>query len=361
MPGPAKTSSDGTRYEQVTAQLREQIRAGVLKPGERLPSYNKVRDLYGVHTNTMEKVHAQLEREGLIVRRRGSGTYVAEQNATPQKARTGVIGLCGSGFKFRNYQAYWSKLYQGIHHAADDFDVQVLTLNHQSTSGWEKADGILLASWSPHDILQQLPPCMPRVSVVVPIEGVPSVVADEQAGVRTATEYLIARGHRRIAFLHSKVETLSPFRLTAYRGALGKAGIKADQRRERQMISPYIEAQEFIESGRRTMQAWLDDGWSTLGCTALLVQNDETAIGAIEALQQAGLRVPEDISVIGFDGTEICDFFKPRLTSVEIPLSQIAYRGVELLLKQIETNEMSDGHELLPVRVAERDTVIEIK
>src|SRR5688572_8390658 len=121
MTGQVKNSSDGTKYEQVTAQLRDQIRRGVLKPGERLPSYNKVRDLYGVHTNTMEKVHAQLEREGLIVRRRGSGTYVTDQDAKPKKTRTGVIGLCGSGFKFRNYQAYWAKLYQGIHQAADDF------------------------------------------------------------------------------------------------------------------------------------------------------------------------------------------------------------------------------------------------
>lgn len=360
MPGQLKTSADGTKYEQVTAQLREQIRSGVLKPGERLPSYNKVRDLYGVHTNTMEKVHAQLEREGLIVRRRGSGTYVADQHVKPKRTRTGVIGLCGPGFKFRNYQAYWAKLFQGVHRAADEFDVQVLTLNHQSTSGWEKADGILLASWSPHDILQQMPPCLPRVSVVVPLDGIASVVADEQTGVRAATEYLIERGHRRIAFLHSKIETLHPFRLTAYRDTLRAAGIKPDRRWQRQMLSPYIEAQEFIESGRRTMRQWLRDGWSTLGCTALLAQNDETAIGAIETLQDAGLRVPEDVSVIGFDGTEICDYFKPRLTSVELPLCEIAHRGVELLLGQIESADFSNQRELFPVRVVERETVVTI-
>ena len=66
------------------------------------------------------------------------------------------------------------------------------------------------------------------------------------------------------------------------------------------------------------------------------MQNDETAIGVIAALQDAGLRVPEDVSVVGFDGTEIARYHRPRLTTVKVPLEEIGTRGFELLMQQVE-------------------------
>jgi LacI family transcriptional regulator len=344
------------RYVKLAEQWGNLMRSGQLKPGDRLPSFAEMKARHGLSQNTVERAHAILEQRGLIVREQGRGTFVA-QPRTERKARTGIIGVCGLGFNFVSYSIYWAKLFQGVRQAADETQVQVLTVSYDSTAGWEKVDGILLASWTAEPILQRMPPFLPHVSMMVPLENVASVAIDEGGGARAATEYLLARGHRRIAFLHSKDPIHTSLRLAAYRDALWAAGIEPDERWHRQMLSPYIEAQDFIVSGRRTMQEWLADDWHELGCTALLAQNDETAMGAIEALQNVGLRVPEDISVIGFDGTEICNYFKPRLTSVEAPLREVGRRAAQLLLQQIENDDAPATHEVLPMRLVERETV----
>jgi DNA-binding LacI/PurR family transcriptional regulator len=74
-----------------------------------------------------------------------------------------------------------------------------------------------------------------------------------------------------------------------------------------------------------------------------LTHNDETAIGVIGALREAGLQVPEDVSVAGFDGLEIGAYFSPSLTTVEVPLHNIGARAATLLLDQIEKFPASSG------------------
>src|SRR4051794_4393893 len=94
---PLLEGSSRTRHIRVTNWIRQQIVSGNWKVGDRLPSYNEMRELHGIHTATMEKVYAQLESEGLIVRWRGSGTFVAEPQKKVRSA-TGIIGLNGAGF-----------------------------------------------------------------------------------------------------------------------------------------------------------------------------------------------------------------------------------------------------------------------
>ncbi len=97
-------------------------------------------------------------------------------------------------------------------------------------------------------------------------------------------------------------------------------------------------------SGRASMRKWLQDGWRDLGCTALLAQNDEAAIGAIEELQEAGFDVPGDVSVVGFDGTEAAEYFRPRLTTIKVPLEEIGAAAAEYLLRQIREGDETEEH-----------------
>ena len=90
-----------------------------------------------------------------------------------------------------------------------------------------------------------------------------------------------------------------------------------------------------MHAGRVAMSRWLEDGWRESGCTALFAQNDDTAWGAIEALRAAGFRVPDDVSVIGFDGTQSAMFCNPKLTTVEVPLQQMGREAVRLLLRRL--------------------------
>jgi DNA-binding LacI/PurR family transcriptional regulator len=128
---------------------------------------------------------------------------------------------------------------------------------------------------------------------------------------------------------------MSHQRIDAYQDTLRAQDIEPQAAWMRCLHEPDKTGRTWERTGYDDMQEWLGEGWSTLGCTAILAHNDETAVGVIAALQEAGLRVPEDVSVVGFDGTEIAHFHRPRLTTVEVPLEEIGARGFELLMQQV--------------------------
>ena len=123
-------------------------------------------------------------------------------------------------------------------------------------------------------------------------------------------------------------------RQAAYEAGLRNAGIDLDPRwmRELEWQRSYEVDSFFRSSGRETMRLWFQQDWRELGCTAILAQNDETAIGMIEAFREAGVEVPSQVSVVGFDGTEVSTFVRPRLTTIEVPLKQIGITAVRKLL-----------------------------
>jgi len=83
------------------------------------------------------------------------------------------------------------------------------------------------------------------------------------------------------------------------------------------------------------MKSWLAEGWAEAGFTAFLAHNDDTAIGAMEALSEAGYSVPGDVSVIGFDDQPSGQFHRPRLTTVNPQLREIGALAVDMLRQQI--------------------------
>jgi len=105
------------------------------------------------------------------------------------------------------------------------------------------------------------------------------------------------------------------------------------------------------------MCAWLREGWLETGCTAILVQNDIAAIGVIQMLQKEGIRVPEQVSVIGFDGTELCDLISPRVSAVALPFEQIGAKAMEMLNQQIAGEQSSPQVIMLPVDLREGESV----
>lgn len=333
-------------YDQITTQIRDQIATGVLKPGEKLPSYNQVRAIYGIHSNTMEKVLVRLEQEGLVERRRGAGVYVC----TPSRKRThGVIGLSGGGFRFEGNSSYWMQLMRGIRQTAAEAEQQILMLD-DSRKGWEKADGVLLCDWLAYKDPLVLPLAQPIVSLLVPIKGVASVIADDYTGARQAMRHLLDAGHRRVAFLHS-YDTDQPIlnqRTAAYRDAFRDAGLEWHPAWERCIQEGFVEGEQIVAASQNEMRRWIAEDWTQLGCTALLCHNDETAVGAMQCLQEHGFRVPADVSVIGFDDTEICKLTSPQLSSVKVPLYEIGAAATQLLLRQIESDTVQDEHQILP-------------
>jgi len=351
---PSETQAKIPQYKRLAAQMREHIRAGDLKPGDRLPSWAQMRRDYGVNIVTIERAQKELAAEGLLVTRQGSGTFVAEPQSVP--VRKGIIGLCGTGITYpAEASVYWTRLVHGVRSAAQSAGHHILLVDNHSTAGWEKVDGMVISEQAGIFPVYKVPDNLPCVSLILKIPGLCSVYCDDGAGIRQAVEHLIASGHRKIGYLHGLEGPPADQRIAAYRGALKSGGISAPEKWMRMMRGvprlhhQFEYGQQFVETGRDNMRDWLSDGWTELGCTALLAHNDDFALGIIEALQEAGLRVPEDVSVVGFDGTSVASRALPALSTLEVPLEEIGRKGVEILLQQIETDNAAHDDCILPV------------
>jgi DNA-binding LacI/PurR family transcriptional regulator len=334
---PAQTASPQRkngipRYTHLANELRGKIEQGTLQPGDSLPSFREMYSNHGATPTTMNRVYSLLEQEGYIVREPGRGTFVANRQL---QTANGTIAFLWSSDLSGLAVPYWAHLIAGIQQAAVRTGSHVLIVDaNDAAAAREKVDGVVTNGQVPPPLRH-----LPSVLLINPREDVPTVLANDHAGTKAATEHLLKLGHRRIAYLAETFEdTQGKRRLAGYQAALLEAGIEPRSSWLR-TFDPTQYPNNFDVLGYRTMQAWLQDDWKQLGCTALLAWNDDTAIGVIRALREAELRVPEDVSVAGFDGTKVGAYFTPRLTTIEVPLQEIGARSVELLQQLIAARQ----------------------
>ena len=345
--------SGRNKFEEIVEHWRAKIIGGEVRPGDRMPSFEEMRNMHGLAQNTVNRVFRELEQEGLIDRRQGSGVFVARRELRPVQNVLGCVFPLGplAGLP------YFTQLLEGIQQVAGRERQRLMILPDAEPAGCEPVDGILFFAQKGRKWAPSLPAALPNVTLIAVNDPHPSVVADDYSGARQATEHLIALGHRRIAYLTDFSEGLpwTPQRLAGYRAALHDAGIVPEERWVRDLVN----CGSWLRRGGLNMAHWLLADWRQLGCTALLVQNDLAAIGAIGSLQDAGILVPEEVSVIGFDGTPECEIARPNLTSVHVPLREIGAAGAELLLKMVRGAPAPVAPIVLPTRLDVRDSTAE--
>lgn len=177
----------------------------------------------------------------------------------------------------------------------------------------------------------------------------PAVIPDNEDGIRQALAHLVAHGHRRIAFvagIREEQEGDSGHRLRAYRATVQEWDLACD---------PDLIAFGYHnpEGGRRAMQQILDSG---AGFTAVLCSNDESAIGAMEALRGAGLLVPGDVAVVGFDDRLEARSQIPPLTTVHYPIFELGYRALMLMLDRVDGLVEKSEVARVPTRLIVRES-----
>lgn len=171
----------------------------------------------------------------------------------------------------------------------------------------------------------------------------PSVHVNEEAAARDATEHLIGLGHRRIGFIAGSHFSFGAQRAAGYRMALEAAGIPYDESLVAAVPS-YI-----AEDGLAGMRELLK---RKPGLSAVFASTDELAIGAIRALYEAGSRVPDDVSVVGFDDIDVSAYLSPGLTTVAQPIEEIGRKTAEVMSRLISGEAYGDlsaifGHKLV--------------
>lgn len=160
---------------------------------------------------------------------------------------------------------------------------------------------------------------------IIPGADFPQVEVDNRAAARAAVDHLLGLGHRRIAYLSGpRANILDQARVQGYAEALATAGVTADPN--------WVIAGDFsFQAGTRAAQRLAAQPAESRP-TALFAANDEMAIGFIKAARGLGLAVPQDVSVIGFDGIDYADFCEPTLTTVYQPRRILGAVAADLLV-----------------------------
>jgi len=201
-------------------------------------------------------------------------------------------------------------------------------------------DGFLLLN-TPADQLS-VPVPVVAISAHSAVQNVTNIVLDHHKAVEIALQHLYQLGHRRIAFMRGpQAIPDSAYRWQSIEQVAGEIGLRIDP-----ALVVRIDATGWSsktgqhpmapEIGHKPMQELLE---RTKDFTAVFCFNDIAAIGAIRALKDVGLRVPEDVSVVGFDDIQSAAYSTPSLTTVRQPLLEMGKRGAEILLKRIANRE----------------------
>ena len=182
---------------------------------------------------------------------------------------------------------------------------------------------------------------VPLVVVSCWDETTSCVAVDDVAGTRLAVEHLLALGHRRIAYLSSGLvePQTDAARLEGYGSALRTAGIRASKRLQVRWEQPAYLTSDREIAGR--IEPVLRGASPP---TAFVVSNDLVAIDLVETLGELGFRVPEDVSVVGFDDIALAGLRRVSLTTVAQPREMLADVGASILLERIESGDDGPPH-----------------
>lgn len=217
----------------------------------------------------------------------------------------------------------------------------------------QRVEGILFARPSTEgdsrNIVSLLRQGIPMVTTAyyLPGEALTVVDIDNVDGGRQAAQCLLSGGHRRIGMITGPMGWRSVNdRTQGYRTALMEAGIDFD--------SSLVGQGDWSYNGGYAAMEWLLDRSPRM--TALFAQNDQMAMGAIRALRERGIRVPEDMAVVGYDDIPAADFYYPRLSTIRQPMQETGRVAVQLLIEAINNPDVEKREVFLKPELVRRES-----
>ncbi|MCX6135821.1 MAG: LacI family DNA-binding transcriptional regulator [Ignavibacteriales bacterium] len=259
---------------------------------------------------------------------------------------------------------FFMEILQGVQSKLSELDCDLLLVgvNHpdqveeslRHNVQRNRVDGILFFSMRvPETFVNQfLHHRTPLVLVDAYHKNFDSLAVDNQQGAYVATNHLIASGHRRIGMLSANLESIpARERLRGYRKALEEADLPVDPSLIKNSASPRLDG--FTrESGYEVMQQFIRMGKKMP--SAIFVSSDIQAAGALAALGEAGLKCPEEISLVGFDDIEIASHL--GLTTMRQPMYEMGVLAADVLLARLETPNREAVHTMFVPKLVIRKT-----
>jgi len=365
-------------HVQLHNQLRQLIHSGRWLNATRIPSENELTSHLNISRSTVRLALQQAEVEGLIERIAGRGTFVSY---TPVKHRASrLISFVTGGIDAENHllmlngaeQEVRAHGYQIVFNTAKNQDEELQILERLSADDiagallWANARSAQ-SSTSNVGRYKQLP--IPIVLMDRKIAGFSCdyVTSDNYGGARALMRHLINLGHKRIVFMTHEIVEIFPVmeRHRAYCDVLEEASLPT--------FAPWIIGQPNTEiSASYALQTSLDPTSLEVGqikqhistaqpCpTAIFALNDWLALLAMRAMKQLGMKVPNSISIAGFDDIDLAVHLEVPLTTVAQDPFQIGKRAAQVLLDRLENNARSARLEIIPTELRIRSSTASI-
>lgn len=334
-------------------------REGPKAQGGSSPRIGDVARAAGVSTATVSRVLSRPDlvsartRDSVLAAVAATGYRVNQAARNLRRRRTGGIVVLVPHLS----NPFFSLILDGIARVASGAGLNVLVADTQEPKGADRriafylddnrADGLIVLDGSlPASVLSGRGRRPPLVFACEWMEGRPAVTIDNRQGAATAVGHLLALGHRRIGHVTGPPgNVLTVQRLAGVRAALAAAGLAADGRW-------FFEGDFTLSSGVAAARRFLALRDRP---TAVFCASDAMACGFVSELDRAGVKVPRDVSVVGFDDIDIAAHFIPPLTTIHQPRAAIGEAAAGMLLGLMATE---DGEGAAPGRVLPTELVV---
>ena len=346
------TDNGKPKYFSLMEQLRNDIVSGVIRPGEKLPSENELSQKYSLSRHTVRKALGILEQDGYVEAFHGRGTYCSENMRHIKKSKNiAVVTTYISDYIF-------PRLIQGMDNVLSESGYSIILKNTANSRQKEARcleellkkdiDGLIIEPSKSEmickhrNLYQNLDKFdIPYVFIQGCFEQMkdkPQVLIDDCKGGYMITKYLIELGHKHIAGVFKADDTQGQNRHKGYVRALQEAGMPYDPDMvvwfytEDRKIHPYEGIQNIAKNKE------LD---------AVVCYNDQNAMGVIRALEALDLKIPDDVSVTGYDNFYMANQSDFRLTSIAHPQEKLGEMAAELLLDLVVNGENSEKQKIM--------------
>lgn len=365
----AEGSRSRTKHHELTAALRELV-AG-MRPGDKLPTQEALMRQFRVSDTTVLRSLEDLKREGRIVRRQGSGTFVADLPTPSAPPELGERGKMVAVLSRPSSSPFFADVIQAVEANLCLHDMAPLLIVDADR---ERRLQRARAYWTRGEILGAI---HIGSAILAGLGDLPSVMIGETdvdrefcqvsldnfaAGQRVG-DYFWDLGHRRIVVLTiggtvtSRSEGVDHLRIAGIRRQWETHG--GTWRDDWQIVHPFLVRLDGEERrGIPVMRSYLEPIFrSPEPPTAVFAAHDEMAIVAIRVLEEMGLRVPEDVSVVGFnDSGTLAAYFRPSLTTVRTPSASFGTLAVHLLQETLRHPENRPRSIRLPAEIIVRES-----
>jgi len=361
-----------SKYIQIADDIRDMIKSGQYETGDKLLSEQELAEKYNVSRITSKKALDDLVSEGLIYRVRGSGSYVADKKSP--SSRKPSIDMIAVILPFNPAAGGGMSILQGAEEAANKHGYYISL--HNSNGSRTKEREILLKLtkdsmkgiiYYPYytaenfDLINMLVcdkyPIVMIDKYIYDIE-LDCVVSDNFRGSYDLTQYLIKLGHRNIAFFcDDYIDERSSLRerYLGYSRALYDNNIKLNIENVVYEAVPDrpVSEKENIEFHARLLERMRT---GSTPVTAIEAASDITAIEMLNAAAQLGIKVPDDITIVGYDDQNIASMAYPPLTTVRQDFKGMGMQAAQLLLERIKDPNKKSSMVRLPVELVARQS-----